>query len=181
MDIYRTQGGTPPSAVSLDEQIAALEAQLAPELSAAEQEAREKAERITTLQRRLRVQQIEKALAGARTAAQGRYLVDAVDFDERAELDPSIMSWFVVRGSTRKETKAFEDATAEVKLDADSGRAKLLKLTKDCVVHPKLDNPDSVLAFEDSVNNRFGMGLNSLVDRILRLGGFRAASERTFR
>jgi hypothetical protein len=104
-----------------------------------------------------------------------------VDLDERAELDESIVSWFVVRGSTRKETKAFEDATAEVKLDADAGRAKLLALSKACVVHPKLDGPERVLAFEDAVNNRFGMGLNTLVERILRLGGHRAASERAFR
>jgi hypothetical protein len=166
---------------SLDEQIKALEAQLAPEPTAAEQEEREKRERVAGLRRKVRAQRIEQALQGARAAAGGLYLVDAVDLDERAELDESIVSWFVVRGSTRKETKSFEEATAEVKLDADSGRSKLLALTKACVVHPKLDSPSSVLAFEDAVNNRFGMGLNTLVERILRLGGHRAASERAFR
>jgi len=179
--MYREQGGATAPIVSLDDQIAALEAQLAPEPTSAEQEEREKKERLSGLLRKVRAQKIEKALNGARDAAQGRYLVDALDLDERAELAPEIVSWFIVRGSTRKETKAFEDATAEVKLDADSGRAKLLALTKACVVHPKLDTPESALAFEDAVNNRFGMGLNSLVEKILRLGGFRAASERSFR
>jgi hypothetical protein len=165
----------------LDKKLAELEAQLAPELSAAEQEAREKRERVATLSRKLRAQRIEGALGGARDAAQGRYLVDAVDFDERAELTHEITSWFVVRGSTRKETKELEDATADMKLDADSGRQKLLGLAKRCVLHPKLDTPESVLAFEDAVNNRFGMALNSLVEKILRLGGHRAAAERSFR
>lgn len=165
----------------LDKKIAELEAQLAPELSAAEQEEREKRERFVGLTRKVRAQKIERALNVARETAQGKYLVDAVDFDERAELSPEVMSWFVVRGSTRKETKAFEDATADMKLDAEAGRAKLLALTKACIVQPKLDGPEPVLAFEDAVNNRFGMGLNSLVERILRLGGHRAASERSFR
>jgi hypothetical protein len=166
---------------SLDEQIKALESQLEPEPSAAEQDEREKRERIAGLRRKVRAQSIDKAFMAAKDAANGHYLVDAVDFDERAELDPSLLSWVVVRGSTRKETKSFEDATAEVKLDADGGRAKLLGLAKTCVVHPKLDTPERVLAFEDAVNNRFGMGLNTLVEKILRLGGHRAASERAFR
>jgi hypothetical protein len=165
----------------LDDQIKALEAALEPEPSAAENEEREKRERIAGLRRKVRAQRLEKALAAARDDSKGLYLVDVVDFDERAELDDGIMSAFVVRGSTRKETKSFEDATAEVKLDADSGRAKLLTLTKACVVSPRIDSPDKVLAFEDAVNNRFGMGLNSLVEKILRLGGHRAASERAFR
>jgi hypothetical protein len=109
------------------------------------------------------------------------YLVDTVDLDERAELDDSVMSWFVVRGSSRSETKTFEDASAETKLDADAGRAKLLSLTKACIVAPKLDSSERTLAFEDAVNKRFGMGLNTLAEKILRLGGHRAASERAFR
>jgi hypothetical protein len=166
---------------SLDDQIAALEAQLAPEPTALEVEEREKREKLANLSRKVRAQQIERALNSTREAAKGMYLVDAVDFDERAELDPSIMSWFIVRGSSRAETKAFEDAQAETKLDADNGRSKLVALTKACIVHPKIDSQERALAFEDAVNKRFGMGLNSLVEKILRLGGHRAAQERAFR
>jgi hypothetical protein len=165
----------------LDKRIAELEAQLAPEPTAAEQEEREKKERLSALQRKVRAQKIERALATTREAVKGRSQVEALDLDERAEMAPEVVSWFIVRGSTRKETKAFEDAQSEIKLDADSGRAKLLALAKACVLYPKLDTPETVLAFEDSVNNVFGMGLNSLVEKILRLGGYRAATERSFR
>ncbi len=167
--------------MSIDDQIKALEAQLAPEPTPEELELREKQEKLSSMRRKVRAQQIEKALAAARDASKGKYLVDAIDFDERVELDPAVMSWFIVRGSSRAETKAFEDAQAETKMDADSGRAKLVALTKKCIEHQKLDTPDRVLAFEDAVNVRFGMGLNTLVEKILRLGGHRAASERAFR
>lgn len=181
MNTYREHTPAPEKVLSLDEQIAVLEAQLAPDPSPEEIEAREKQERVANLKIKLRKQQIEKALLVEREAAKGMYLVDAVDFDERAELDPSIPSWFIVRGSSRAETKQFEDAQAETKLDADSGRAKLVALTKACIVRQKLDTHERVLAFEDAVNKRFGMALNSLVEKILRLGGHRAAQERAFR
>ena len=167
--------------VDLDKEIAALEAQLAPEPTAEEQAQREKEERVAKLRIDVRRQNITKALAAAKASAAGMYHVEAVDLDERAELDPAIMSWFIVRGSTRKEQRAFDDAQGEAKNDPDGGRARLLALTKTCIVCPKLDNPERTLAFEDAVNSRFGMGLNTLVEKILRLGGFRAAAERAFR
>jgi hypothetical protein len=178
---YREHIPPPPMGATLDEQIAALEAQLDPEPTPAELEKREKQEHLALTRQKVRAQQIKKALDAARDAAKGMYLLDSVDFDERAELDPTVMSWFIVCGSSRAETKAFEDAQAETKMDADGGRAKLVALTKKCIKYPKIDSPERALAFEDAVNVRFGMGLNSLVEKILRLGGHRAASERQFR
>ncbi len=180
MTVYREHIPAPIMAASLDEQIAAAEALLAPEPTPEEVETREKLDKLASVRRKVRAQQIEKALGAARDALKGKCLADAIDFDERAELDPGIMSWFIVRGSGRLETKAFEEAQAEQKMDADSGRVKILALTKKCVEYPKLD-ASNILAFEDAVNVRFGMGLNSLVEKILRLGGHRAASERAFR
>lgn len=180
--MYRLQGGTPSdNGKTLDELIAEAEGLLAPEPSPAEIEEREKLEKLAGLRRKVRAQQIQKALDACRDAAKGMYLVDAVDFDERGELAAEIMSWFIVRGSSREETKAFQEAQDEAKVDVDSSRAKLVTLAKKCIVHQKLDTPDRVLAFEDAVNKRFGMALNSLVEKILRLGGHRAAQERAFR
>jgi hypothetical protein len=181
MDAYRNHIAAPERA-SLDDQIAALEAQLAPEPTPAEIEEREKQERVAALKIKVRKQQIEKALAVEREAAKGAYLVDVVDFDERAELDPQFFTWCIVRGSSRAETKDFEDAQAETKLDADSGRAKLVTLAKKCIMRPRVfGDVELTSKFEDAVNKRFGMGLNSLVEKILRLGGHRAAQERAFR
>ena len=167
--------------MDIDKQIAELEAQLAPEPTQEEREAQEKRDRVVVLQRRLRTQKIERTLVGAREASNGMFLLDAVDLDERAELDPKVMSWFVVRGCSRAEQKAFEDAQAEQKIDNDNGRAKLLVLVKSCVVAPKLDTSDQVLAFEDAVNKRFGMALVTLVQKIMHLGGHREAKDRAFR
>ena len=167
-------------ATSIDEQIAALEAQLDPEPSREQLEAREKADKLATLARKVRAQKIERLLASARDTAKGSYHVEAIDFDERAELAPQIISWVIVRGTTTAETKAFQDASTEEKTDAAAGRAKLVALAKKCILAPSLGTPEDTLAFEDMLA-RFGMALNTIAEKALRLGGHRLAQERAFR
>lgn len=179
MSTYREQGGAPTDrALSLADEIKALEAQLAPEPTPQELEEREQRDKIAKLRAQVRKEKLQGIVTAEKTKAKGMYKVDGVDLDAEVELTDEIQSWFVVRGATSKETKAFDEANGTE--DIAEKRRKIINLVQKCVLVPKVNSPESQARFEDAIN-RFGSALTTLVEKVLYLGGHRAKEERAFR